>query len=937
MCCTPLSRSFCATIGAMQRKWSFWLMVLVLMGAALLRLPALEQAPPGLHYDEAANAILSADIGLRGDRPVFIPDYTGKEVFFFYLAGFAMRLVGESVLALRLTAAFVGIITVAATYWLGRELFPDRARGRDIGLFAAALLAASFAHVLFSRLGFRAITQPLLQAMTIAALLRGIRTQQWRWLVVGGVFLGLTAYAYLAARLFPLVIAVALLPLLWTRSRQRWAQIGVFLTVALLVAAPLLGYFMRNPERFWVRINQVSAESGSGLSDNLIRSFGMFFVSGDPYWRFNIPGKPLLGIVIGLTAIAGWAWLLTRWRQWRAPWQRAALLVLLFAPLIMLLPTALAVGEIVPSNLRAIGVMPFIFVLPAVALRELVIWLPLRRPSLAMGSAALAIVIVGVLITANSYFNKWATRSDVFYENDSDLVAMSAFIDAHDPSVPLFAAALHYRHPTVAFSAEQYDMVKWLPNSAALILPADGSVTVVYPHSSPAPAWALPLLKEATRSDGPPGPDGEPLYTAFALDTPAPLPSTTALDANFSNLLRLNGYAVAPGTAGGTLPVTLLWEVVGTTDRAVLPFIHIEDQAGFRWGQVESFAYPAEQWEVGETIVQHAEIALPPGMPTDAYRLHVGLFDANSAEQLPVLDSGGRFAGSTVQIEPVVVVATAMPTDSELHPPIRLDAAVLPGLQLVGYERGGSTATGGEPFWLALWWQATDQLPPSLATRLYLTDPNSIRHLWLETQPVQGRFPFADWSAPLFVRDHVVPTVPLDVPGGTYTVELDVTDGNETLFTADLGELTVTATERSFVVPPDVTATDATFGNEIALAGYTMIPVASESAELTLVWQALRPPSADYTVFVHVLNPDGTCCAWQSDSPPRQGLYPTSRWLPGEVITDTYLIELTEEMPPGIYPIEIGFYLPANGQRLSVHVPGLPDADFFYLEPLEVE
>ncbi len=322
MCCTPLSRSFCATIGAMQRKWSFWLMVLVLMGAALLRLPALEQAPPGLHYDEAANAILSADIGVRGDRPVFIPDYTGKEVFFFYLAGFAMRLVGESVFALRLTAAFVGIITVAATYWLGRELFPDRARGRDIGLFAAALLAASFAHVLFSRLGFRAITQPLLQAMTIAALLRGIRTQQWRWLVVGGVFLGLTAYTYLAARLFPLVIAVALLPILWTRSRQRWAQIGVFLTVALLVAAPLLGYFMRNPERFWVRINQVSAESGSGLSDNLIRSFGMFFVSGDPYWRFNIPGKPLLGIVIGLAAIAGWAWLLTRWRQWRAPWQR---------------------------------------------------------------------------------------------------------------------------------------------------------------------------------------------------------------------------------------------------------------------------------------------------------------------------------------------------------------------------------------------------------------------------------------------------------------------------------------------------------------------------------------------------------------------------------------------------------------------------------------
>ena len=173
-------------------------------------------------------------------------------------------------------------------------------------------------------------------------------------------------------------------------------------------------------------------------------------------------------------------------------------------------------------------------------------------------------------------------------------------------------------------------------------------------------------------------------------------------------------------------------------------------------------------------------------------------------------------------------------------------------------------------------------------------------------------------------------------PVAKYTVELDVTDGNETLLPADLGELTVTATQRSFVVPPDVTATDATFGNEIALAGYTMIPITSESAELTLVWQALRPPRP-ITRSLSTSSIPIKRCARQSDSPPRQGLYPTSRWLPGEVITDTDLIELTEEMPPGIYPIEIGFYLPANGQRLSVHVPGLPDADFFYLEPLEVE
>jgi len=204
-------------------------MVICLLLAAGLRLPALVRFPPGLHYDEAANAILAGEIGLQGERPIFIPSYTGKEVLFFYLASGLMGLVGESLFALRLTAAFAGILTVAATYWLGRELFADR----RIALLAAALLSISFWHLLFSRLGFRAITQPLLQALALAALWHGLRRVEagaqmpaqrtaWLWFVLAGIFLGLTAYTYLAARLFPLLLAPALLPLLRSRRRLPW-------------------------------------------------------------------------------------------------------------------------------------------------------------------------------------------------------------------------------------------------------------------------------------------------------------------------------------------------------------------------------------------------------------------------------------------------------------------------------------------------------------------------------------------------------------------------------------------------------------------------------------------------------------------------------------------------------------------------------------------
>ena len=57
----------------------------------------------------------------------------------------------------------------------------------------------------------------------------------------------------------------------------------------------------------------------------------------------------------------------------------------------------------------------------------------------------------------------------------------------------------------------------------------------------------------------------------------------------------------------------------------------------------------------------------------------------------------------------------------------------------------------------------------------------------------------------------------------------------------------------------------------------------------------------------------------------------------GEVVVDTYLIDLSQDLSGGTYPIEVGLYLPHNGQRLLVTMPGLRDNDVLYLWPLEIE
>jgi 4-amino-4-deoxy-L-arabinose transferase-like glycosyltransferase len=622
-------------------------MLFCLMVATTLRFPDLPTAPPGVHYDEAANGVLAAEIGLKGKRPIFISSYTGKEVLFFYLAGGLMRLLGDSVFTLRFTSALVGLVTVAATYWLGMELFRDR----RIALIATALLAISFWHLLLSRLGFRAITQPLLQALTVAAFLRGARQNQWRWFLISGSFLGLTGYTYLAARLFPLLLVTAVLPLLLNRQQlqRRWSQLGVFILTALALLAPLLVYFVLYPDAFWVRITQVApGESGLNVSESFVKSLQMYFLLGDPYWRFNLPGRPLFDWFWGSLLVVGWVVLLVRWRKLEIDWQRTAFLFCILAPFIMILPTALATNEIVPSNLRAIGLIPFIFYLPAIGLMFFLADLEQRyqRPKLTstilvVGLLALA---AGGLFTERLYFRHWATLPEVYFESDGDLTAVAQFLDTYDTTdKTVYVAALHYQHPTLAFLSDKYGEVKWLPRSEAVVFPAKGTAVYFYPHNSPLPAWAVPYFQTANLLDNSDAPDGTPAFVAYENSQTPSLMVPNPVNINFDHAITLLGYDLDTGTVGEKMPITLYWRVERSQTADFTPFVHLEDVWQYRWSQVETFAYPGGQWTAGETIIQQIDLPIPPGTPPGTYRLRVGLFSGLSGEQLMRLDENGLY------------------------------------------------------------------------------------------------------------------------------------------------------------------------------------------------------------------------------------------------------------------------------------------------------
>ena len=69
---------------------------------------------------------------------------------------------------------------------------------------------------------------------------------------------------------------------------------------------------------------------------------------------------------------------------------------------------------------------------------------------------------------------------------------------------------------------------------------------------------------------------------------------------------------------------------------------------------------------------------------------------------------------------------------------------------------------------------------------------------------------------------------------------------------------------------------------------------------------------------------------------PQQNHYPTSRWAAGEVVVDSYAIQLPPDLAAGTYPIEVGLYIAGTGQRLQVVQPNEPPGDVVLLRPLRI-
>jgi hypothetical protein len=528
--------------------------------------------------------------------------------------------------------------------------------------------AFTFWPLALSHIGLRAGSLPLAAALSLAAATWGWRAprdsrRRVALLALAGALFGLAFYTYLAARF----LTAALLAFLffWYIARRtsfpNRRELAAFGLPAVLVALPLALDAIWQPEILFSRVGDVSILSPTinhghpwgTLINNILAGLGMFFVRGDMIARHNIPGRPVFDPLMALAFVAGVG--LAGAAALRG--RRLAPALLLAWTGTMLLPTILA--EDTPHFLRAVGVLPAIFLFPALALDGL--WLRARqRARWALPALIVAALTGSAAWTAADFFGRYASSPDTayLYQTAAAELAQTAngylgggagrqvyldrrfwdgfasvrFLLPVQPGLRLYSEGqrLSAASGSVAVIAWPYEDVR----GALQALPAGDLI-----RAEPGPLYRGDLEKTAY-----------PLYTLYTAEPscPAALCPGQPL-AVYGGAFELLSAAAQRGPAG--ISLQLVWRATRPDGAAHQVFVQawssgqtpalaagasVVAQAD---GPLGTALYPSEWWRPNETVLETRTLRAPAAGELTGVLIRVGLYDLVSGVRMPRTDS----------------------------------------------------------------------------------------------------------------------------------------------------------------------------------------------------------------------------------------------------------------------------------------------------------
>ncbi|MBI3763341.1 MAG: glycosyltransferase family 39 protein, partial [Chloroflexi bacterium] len=143
--------------------------------------------------------------------------------------------------------------------------------------------------------------------------------------------------------------------------------------------------------------------------------------------------------------------------------------------------------------------------------------------------------------------------------------------------------------------------------------------------------------------------------------------------------------------------------------------------------------------------------------------------------------------------------------------------------------------------------------------------------------------------------------------------------------------------------PPEANRTFGVIDDSVKVLAAEVLPPAQPGQPIfvTVYWQVTRPLGKDYVAFVQLIDArggkwaQGDIEAGATSSP----AYPTSKWRPGQVIRDEYLLVIPGDMPTPLAGwVYVGLYDKASGDRLPATTEdGQPlEGDAAHIGPLSI-
>lgn len=898
-------------------------LVVILLAAFAARVLGLPEFPPGLGRDEAYYAVDAASV-LREGPQVYYPSNGGREGLFMALAAPFIAIIGRDPFAVRLPAAFAGVVLVAALVAFGRRLF----RRDSVALAAAAFAAGSVWLIVEQRIGWRLnLFAPLL---TIAGywFWRALETRRTADWVAAGAAFGLAQYSYSAVRALPPVIPgfIVLLALssrspglLWQRRRE-WL---VFALAAAIVVLPLALYVVANAGAFFERQlalwnNDGRLAGGQGYLGRLAGMLRMFVLEGVSSPLQSYPGDPAFPPLVGALFVIGLGVAVARWRE---PAVQFVFLWLAVFTLAAALPR-----DSTPHFIHGAGVTPVVFFFPALALTALV---DLARRFGGEVAARLAVatavtVVVGTFAWGwHRYFTDYRALPGLAAAYDADLVDVAnAMNDRASPTmafvIPIGESYLPgWSHPTIEFLARADTHARFLrvdeatiAAELAAVVGGRREVTVIeLSRARMAPPDNKQLVDFLLRRQGQRlHEEAQPSYRLASYRLAGPLPPMLTPDGEqsasieFGGTLRLERWAAGPNAARDRLWALTRWSLVTTTNRNLKVSLRLRDEDGRLVAQADCDLLapprflPTAAWPVGEQQASYHLLDLPPGLPAGRYRLQATVYDRDSGE---VLHAHGAMEGT-------VGTLTLPASETALDPEAAVTDAHWGGIALAGRTLPSAPVRPGEPATIVLYWQrrAGPLTGEQYEVRL-LDRAGNLQGRW-RGAPLGGRLPPASWPDGQLLRDVIELRPAVTTPAGALVVEVQWGDGPP----VQIGVLEIAGRERRFTSPQVAQPVGETFGGVATLLGWSSRRVGAELV-IELVWQAAATPDRNWSVFLHLVDAAGMIVA-QRDGPPADGDAPTASWLPGEVIVD----RRTLGAPLVPVRLVVGLYDPGTAERL---------------------